>query len=91
MERLIDMALTLSYWETAGPETHYQLKEIRLKSIEEAFTLALPHNRPSKCTLITLERYRNYKGKKWISEKTVWEVGMDYPANVIVRPRKTKK
>lgn len=86
------MALTLTYWESDGkPDAYSELKHIRLKSIEEAFTLALPHNRPSNTALITLDRHRNYKGRKWISEKVVWEKGMDYPANVIVRPQRTKK
>ena len=86
------MAYTLTYWHDDGkPDAHYELKHIRLKSIEEAFTLALPHNRPSGTSLITVERHRNYKGKRWIDEKTVWEKGMDYPANVIKRPTKTKR
>jgi hypothetical protein len=85
------MAYTLTYWEDSNDsETHYQIKVVRLKSIEEAFTLALPHNRPLKTTLILLERHRNYKNKKWIDEKIVWEKGMDYPESPIVRPTKTK-
>ena len=86
------MALTLTYWaEDNGPDAHYELKHIRLKSIIEAFTLALFHNRPNRTSLITIERHRNYKNKQWISEKIVWEKGMDYPANVIVRPNKIKR
>lgn len=86
------MAYRLTYWEAANtPETHYQLKSVRLKSIEEVFTLSLPHNRPANTSLILLERDRNYKGKKWIDEKTVWERGMDYPENPIRRPNRTKK
>lgn len=85
------MAYTLSYWEAKDEHTHYQLKQVRLKSINEAFSLALPHNRPSNTALILLERHRNYKGKKWVDEKIVWEKGMDYPANVIARPDRTKR
>jgi len=86
------MAYTLTYWETGkGEDTYWELKHIRLSSIEEAFTLALPHNRPAKTSLITVERHRLYKGKRWISEKTVWQAGMQNPANVISRPQKTKR
>lgn len=86
------MAYTLTYWESADkPETHYELKHIRLKSIEEAFTLALPHNRPSNTSLITVERTRNYKGKKWIDEKIVWEKGLSEPVSPVKRPNRTKR
>lgn len=85
------MAYTLTYWENGNePDTHYELKSIRLKSINEAFNLALPHNRPNKTSLVTVERHRNYKGSRWIDEKTVWEKGMNYPANVVKRPQRTK-
>ena len=86
------MAYTLTYWEKDGPEpeAYAELHSVRLKSVNEAFTLALPHNRPSRCSFITLNRHRNYKGKKWIDEKTVWETGMGSPANVIKRPHKTR-
>ena len=85
------MAYTLTYWASdRAPRQHYELRHVRLRSINEAFTLSLPHNRPSGTSLITLERHRNYKGQKWIEEKTVWEKGMDYPANVISRPKRTK-
>ena len=64
-EKEIEMAYTLTYWENGNsPDSHYELKHIRLKSIIEAFTLALPHNRSLKTSLITIERHRNYKGKK---------------------------
>jgi len=86
------MSYLLTYWENGNnPDTHYQLKQVRLKSIEEAFTLALVHNRPAKTSLILVERHRNYKGRKWIDEKTVWDKTMDYPANVVKRPKKTKR
>ncbi len=87
------MAYQLVYWEKDGPQpdAYAELKHIRLKSVEEAFTLALPHNRPNGCALITLDRHRNYKGKKWIDEKTVWEKGLSEPINPIKRPRKTKR
>lgn len=75
------MAYRLSYWESDGnkDQAYAELKSVRLKSIEEAFPLALAHNRPSRTALVTLERHRNYKGKQWIDEKIVWEKGMDYP------------
>jgi hypothetical protein len=86
------MAYNLTYWASDGkPDAYSELKHIRLKSIEEAFTLALPHNRPSGTALITVERHRNYKGKKWIAEKTVWEKGMDYPSSPVRYPNRTKK
>ena len=85
------MAFTLTYWEEKDKDTHYELRSVRLKSINEAFPLALPHNRPDKTALITVERHRNYKGRRWIDEKTVWEKGMDYPANVVHRPDKTRR
>lgn len=76
------MSYQLHYWESAPtPDTHYELKVIRLKSIEEVFTLALPHNRPSKTTLITLDR----SDRQSNIEKIVWEKGMDYPAQVKVK------
>jgi len=85
------MAYRLSYWEEKDPVTHYELKCVRLKSIEEAYSLALPHNRPKRCDLVLLERDRNYKGRKWIDEKTVWARGMENPNDVIKRPQKTKR
>lgn len=87
------MAYQLVYWEKDGlePEAYAEIKHIRLSSIEEVFTLALPHNRPINTALITLDRHRNYRGRKWIDEKIVWERGMDYPANIIKKPYKTKR
>ena len=84
------MAYTLSYWENGSDkETHYQIKQVRLKSVNEAFTLALPHNRPNKTTLVILERHRNYKNSKWIDEKIVWELGMTNPISPVKRPNRT--
>ncbi len=81
----------LEYWEKDGPapDAYSQLKQIRLKSIVEAFPLSLPHNRPKGTALITVSRYRTDKG--YYTEKTVWEKGMDYPANVVVRPKRVKR
>jgi hypothetical protein len=87
------MALRLSYWEKDGPdpESFAQLKEIRLKSIQEAFPLALEHHRPARCVLVSLEQNRNYRGKKWIETRTVWEVGMSAPVSPIRQEWRTKK
>lgn len=85
------MAYTLQYWEEKDKDTHYELKSIRLKSINEAFPLALRHNRPANTALITVSRHRNYKGKKWIDEKTVWEKSRgDNPVNIVCQPHKTR-
>lgn len=86
------MAYTLTYWERGiNADTHYELKSVRLKSINEATPLALPHNRPPKTALVTVERHRNYKGRSWIDEKIVWEFGMNHPNNVVCRPNRTKR
>jgi len=84
------MSLKLVYWEEQDKDTHLELKHVVLKSIDEAFPLALAHNRPSKTALITLERYRNYKGNKWIDERIVWERTMDYPVSPIKQIKRTK-
>jgi len=86
------MAYHLSYWKTAPtPDTHYELRRVRLKSIEEVTSLALPHNRPKGTSLILLEMPRSYKSKHWIDERTVWEEGMSDVTNVIKLPHRTKR
>lgn len=87
------MAYTLTYWkEENNPESHYEIKSVRLKSINEAVPLALEHKRPVGTDLITVERHRNYKGNRWIDEKTVWD--KNNPNEIIdpvKRPDRTKK
>lgn len=81
------MALRLTYWEDGNDkDTHLALREVRLKSIEEAFTLALPHNRPNRTSLITMGRTDGQS----VIEKTVWERGMDWPQSPISNPLRTK-
>ena len=50
------MAYKLSYWQVKDADTAYELKSIRLKSIEEVMPLSLPHNRPKGTDCILLER-----------------------------------
>lgn len=64
------MAYRLTYWENGNnPETHYALREVRLKSIQEAYPLSLEHQRPINCTLITVDRTDNQS----YMEKIIWE------------------
>jgi hypothetical protein len=51
------MAYILDYWEVGlTKDTHYSLKTVRLKSVNEIYPLSLPHNRPNKTNLITVNR-----------------------------------
>lgn len=64
------MAYVLHYWETgSNPDTHLELKSIRLKSIQEAWPLSLTHNRPNGCTLVTVDRTDNESN----IEKIIWQ------------------
>lgn len=64
------MAYQLHYWQSgAGKDTYYEQRCVRLKSIEEAYPLSLEHNRPSGCTLITVDR----SDKESNTEKIIWE------------------
>jgi hypothetical protein len=82
------MAYRLTYWESGrNADTHYELKNIRLRSVEEVSSLALQHNRPSGTTLITLERTDRQSN----IEKIVWETGMAWNAEVIKRPSQTNR
>lgn len=85
------MAYTLRYWQAHDLDTHSELKSTRLSSIEEAVPLALEHNRPPNTALITVERHRNYKGKKWIDEKIVWSKKSDRVISPVIRSHRTKR
>lgn len=84
------MAYMLQYWREVGPDAHDEIKAVRLKSIIEATPLALAHNRPEGTDLVTVSRHRNYRGRKWIDEKTVWENGKGF-FDVVMRPEKVKR
>lgn len=68
------MAYILDYW---GKGTNYHkdidnldsLKTVRLKSINEAFPLSLPHNRPSGTIMIGVTR----SDKQSVYEKVIWD------------------
>lgn len=78
------MAYQLHYWEQGNnKDTHYELKCVRLRSLDETFPLSLVHNRPKNTVLITLDR----SDKQSNIEKIIWESGMDYPASPKVRNR----
>lgn len=59
----------MDYWKEQDKNTHYSLKTIRLKSVNEIQTLALPHNRPNGTNLITINRTDNQSH----IEHIVWE------------------
>jgi len=81
------MAYQLSYWESAKtPDTHYELKCIRLKSINEIMPLALPHNRPKGTSLITVNRTDSRS--TW--EKIVWDKDWEPNHTPDLRLRKSK-
>ena len=58
------MAYRLSYWEVKDKDTAYELKSIRLTSVNEVMPLSLPHNRPSNTDCIMLERTDKTVGRK---------------------------
>ena len=62
------MAYVLHYWERKDADTHYELKAIRLRSIEEAYPLSLIHNRPRGTDLITVDR----SDRQSNIEKIIW-------------------
>jgi len=68
------MSYILHYWQSDG-SGHSELRSVRLRSIEEAFPLALRHNRPTNCSLITIDRSDNQSN--W--EKIIWEPSYEYP------------
>ncbi len=76
------MAYQLTYWESDG-SGHAELRNVRLKSIQEAFPLSLEHNRPNGTSLITVDRTDDQSENEMI----IWEEGMDYPAS----PKTAKK
>lgn len=71
------MAYILHYWRRDG-NGQSELKAKRLKSINEAFPLSLPHNRPAGTVLITVDRSDNQSN----IEKVIWtESGYVDPCN----------
>lgn len=50
------MAYKLTFWTVKDSDTAYELKSIRLKSVNEVFSLSLPHNRPAGTDFILQER-----------------------------------
>ena len=50
------MAYVLSYWQVKDLDTAYELKSVRLKSVNEVMPLSLEHNRPRGTDCIMLER-----------------------------------
>ena len=71
------MAYILHYWEEDGrePEAYAELRSVRLKSLEEAFPLALPHNRPLKTALVTVDRSDRQSEQELIVWDVLWETG----------------
>lgn len=63
------MAYQLHYWTDDNGKGQVELRCIRLKSVEEVFTLTLEHNRPSGTVLITLDR----SDKQSNREQIVWQ------------------
>lgn len=50
------MAYKLTFWQVKDKDTAYELKSVRLKSVNEVMPLSLPHNRPQNTDFILLER-----------------------------------
>lgn len=58
------MAYNLTYWTVQDTVTAYQLKQTRLKSVNEIMPLNLKHNRPNGTDFILLERSEKNVGRK---------------------------
>lgn len=63
------MAYKLTYWQVKDADTAYELKSVRLKSVNEVQPLSLPHQRPQGTDFILLERTDKTVGRK--KEKNV--------------------
>lgn len=64
------MAYVIHYWEQGkDKDTHYELKCVRLKSINEAYPLSLPHNHPKGTVLVTVDR----SDRQSVHEKILFE------------------
>lgn len=93
------MAYILHYWELSKvartPDDCDELKNVRLKSLEEAYPLALPHNRPSGTVLITVDRSDRKSEREIIVWDKNWEPNKIHAHRPVRRgpgrPRKVRR